>query len=492
MGNYYYIGASAGLALLALWSLPGRSEQAAKGQEPSGPKSRAASAKGPLRVHPRNPRYFTDGTGRAVYLTGSHTWSNLIDRGPSDPPPVFDFHEYLDFLGKHQHNFIRLWGRHVTWYHGYGEQELHAAPLAWKRTGPGSALDGKPRFDLTKLNQGYFDRLRARVSAARDRGIYVSVMLFGGSYECRGGWRGNPFHPKNNINGINGDPGGDGEGLETQTLQVGAITRLQEAYVRKVVDSVNDLDNVLYEISNESDDSSKDWQYHLIRFIHDYEARHPRQHPVGMTALWGGVKSNPILSASPAEWISPQTDGRALPAADGGKVSILDSDHWFVVDLYKNPAFGREWVWKSFCGGHNPILMEHLPPLSVVLNDHPLTPHDPGYVASRTAMGQTRRFAERLDLASMTPTPDLASTGSCLAHPGHEYLVYQPEPGEAFWVELRAGTYRCEWFDPQRGVTAKRGTLTAVAGRLRFQAPFDGDAILHLKAASTSPGPGSG
>ena len=35
-------------------------------------------------------------------------------------------------------------------------------------------------------------------------------------------------------------------------MQNGAITALQEAYVRKVVDTVNDLDNVLYEISNES------------------------------------------------------------------------------------------------------------------------------------------------------------------------------------------------------------------------------------------------
>jgi hypothetical protein len=32
---------------------------------------------GPLRVHPANPRYFTDDTGRAIYLTGSHTWANF-------------------------------------------------------------------------------------------------------------------------------------------------------------------------------------------------------------------------------------------------------------------------------------------------------------------------------------------------------------------------------------------------------------------------------
>jgi hypothetical protein len=36
------------------------------------------TAMGSLRVHPENPRYFDDGSGRPVYLTGAHTWSNLI------------------------------------------------------------------------------------------------------------------------------------------------------------------------------------------------------------------------------------------------------------------------------------------------------------------------------------------------------------------------------------------------------------------------------
>jgi hypothetical protein len=28
---------------------------------------------GPLRVHPKNPRYFANGSGKTVYLTGAHT-----------------------------------------------------------------------------------------------------------------------------------------------------------------------------------------------------------------------------------------------------------------------------------------------------------------------------------------------------------------------------------------------------------------------------------
>ena len=91
---------------------------------------------GPLRVHPTNPRYFTDGmkmpdgSWKAVYLTGSHTWANLIDCGPSDPPPVFDFDAYLGFLQQHHHNFIRLWDRQVSWYQKYGGKSC--TPRRWR------------------------------------------------------------------------------------------------------------------------------------------------------------------------------------------------------------------------------------------------------------------------------------------------------------------------------------------------------------------------
>jgi len=168
----------------------------------------AEPARGPLRPHPANPRYFTDGTGRAVYLTGSHTWTTIADMGPQDPPPRFDFDRFLSWLEGYGHNFIRLWTWDlVNWEpRGYREVRHNVRPLPYARSGPGKALDGKPKFDLMRYDKEYFRRLESRVRAAGRRGFYVSVMLFEGwgLQFSPGGWEAHPYHPENNVNGIDG------------------------------------------------------------------------------------------------------------------------------------------------------------------------------------------------------------------------------------------------------------------------------------------------
>jgi hypothetical protein len=70
-----------------------------------------AQTHGPLRVHAENPRYFADASGQAILLTGSHTWNNLVDIGPDDPPQPIDFDTFLRWLQAHGQNFTRGW----TW-----------------------------------------------------------------------------------------------------------------------------------------------------------------------------------------------------------------------------------------------------------------------------------------------------------------------------------------------------------------------------------------
>lgn len=439
----------------------------------------ADPASGPLRIHPDNPRYFTDGSGRAVYLTGSHTWNNVVDMSPEDPPEAFDFDASLDWMVGYGHNFVRLWSWELTNWDTRGNnpkhsnQKLHTvAPHPWARTGPGDALDGKPKFNLEQFNAEYFERLRSRVEAAGKRGIYASVMLFEGwgLQRSPGAWAAHPMNPANNVNEIDGDANGDGMGVEVHTLVNRKITALQEAYVRKVIDTVNGLDNVLYEISNENHPPSTEWQYHMIDFIHEYEKGKPRQHPVGMTFQFKGG-TNQALFDSPADWISPNAEGGYRddpPAADGSKVILADTDHLWGI------GGNRDWVWKSFLRGLNPIFMD--PYDGAILG----VKFDPRWEPVRESMGYALNYARRVDLASMTPRGDLSSSEYCLADPGREYLVYLPGGGSVS-VDLSAATgeVALEWFDPAGGKTHP-GDKRQGGGRRLFTAPFGGSAVLYL------------
>jgi Family of unknown function (DUF6298) len=441
---------------------------------------------GPLRVHPDNPRYFTDGSGRAVYLTGSHTWDTIVDMGQTDPPQKFNFPVYLNWVKRLNHNFIRLWTwETVTWDTSSVNKQnilLTVAPQPWARTGPGKALDGKPKFNLDKFNPVYFDRLRNRVSAAEKLGIYVSVMFFEGwaMQFSPGAWEGHPFNAGNNINGIDGDVNKDGKGLEIHTLANKAVTAVQETYVRKVIDTANDLDNVLYEISNENHPLSTKWQYHIIRFIKNYEKTKPKQHPVGMTFQHKGGK-NETLFKSPAEWISPshvdksdKSSYRDNPlATDGRKVILTDTDHHWGI------GGSQAWVWKSFLRGYNPIFMDTYKDVVIGIKVRKGLDME----AIRRSMGYTLRYARRMNLAAMMPRNDLASTKYCLAHPGREYLIYNPAADKpSFTVRLKAGSYDYEWFNPGSGKVAQKGSIKSTGGKQEFKVPFKGDAVLYLKA----------
>jgi hypothetical protein len=449
------------------------------------------SGKEPLRVHPSNPRYFTGGNGKAIYLTGSHTWSNLQDRGNCNPPPPFDYTEYLDFMQRNNHNFMRMW----VWENALtvnGKAKYYNAPLPYKRVGPGLDFDGKPKFNLNQFNQAYFDRLRQRVIAAGDRSIYVSVMLFQGwsidkREKGRNPWIGHPFNRDNNINGINGDPDGDGEGKEAHSLRIPSVVSLQEAFVRKVVDTISNLDNVLYEVSNESPARPENtkWQYHIINYIRRNEAVRLKQHPVLMTWQWPPGRNNDSLFESPAEAISPGWGGnwgstgdeyrRNPPAADGRKVILSDTDHLWGL------GGDHGWVWKSFIRGLNPIFMD---PFTV--EKYQNHPSKPKWKLIRKNMGYTLTYSRRVNLASMVPRNDLSSTTYCLSNPGKEYLIYLPskEPHgfrEKAMVDLSAssGTFVVEWFNPITGEIVAGGT-TISGSSSNFTAPFLGDAVLYI------------
>jgi Family of unknown function (DUF6298)/Putative collagen-binding domain of a collagenase len=465
---------------------------------------------GPLKTATKNPRYFSDNSGSVIYLTGSHTWGNLQDIVvPGEKS--FDYPAYLDMMQKNGQNFMRMWMFEQPLMASWTSDSISFNPLPFARTGPGLARDGKPKFDLKKYNTVYFNRLRKRIIAAGKKNIYVSVMLFQGWCLDRTGFRtGNPFpylayNEANNINGISAPETIEDydEKPSLHSLKISpALLALQEDYVKKVIETINDLDNVLYEIINEG--GATDWQYHMIRFIKKTEEGMAKQHPVGMTHRADNIQKNQDLFDSPADWISPNAEPYSWkkgdstisssfkydpPEADGKKVIIPDTDHlWGHGGNYK-------WVWKCFLRGLNPIFMDPWNPLPGNENEEKttgwiydfggITKDDrnyPEYSLIRQNMGFARSFSQRINLENMIPRSELSSTGYCLANTGNEYLVYFPQGGEAkINMKEVKGEFSVEWFIPLMKLTVF-GPRTIKAGNyLTIEPPTSLDAVLYLK-----------
>ena len=448
---------------------------------------------GPLIVSTTNPRYFTNDTGRAIYLTGSHTWSNFQDYSHTDPPAVFNFTTYINFLVGLNHNFIRLWSMALPKadfapFNSLGGQEIfYSDPFPWTRDGAGTATDGKSKFDLDSWNDTYFTRLRDRCVAALNAGIYVGVMLFEGFHLqwCRIATDGFPLSGANNVNSIDA-----GTGTEAMTLDDAAVTAVQEAYVKKVIDTVQDLDNILYEIANEAGSGSTAWQASMIALIKAYEISEGyAKHPVGFTYQSPSIDStNASMFASGADWISPvETDSDGYnyktnprPGA-GSKVILSDTDHLWGL------GGTSDWVWRSFTRGLNCLYMDcYNGPLNNCTSGTYDT-SDATKAGIRAALGHTRVYADKMGLIDMTPQGSLTSTGYCLAHVGAEYLIYQTGTG-AFDVYLTgdSATYDTEWFNPATGAETV-GTQVVGGATRTVTPPFSGPAVLYLLSTVTPP-----
>ncbi len=459
----------------------------------------------PVKALAENPHYFGDGRGRAVYLTGSHTWNNLQDWGTGGSVRPLDFKAYVRMLVKNHHNFTLLWMTELPVFRGLPSTASHppdftVAPHPWPRTGPGMATDGRPRFDLTRFDPDYFGRLRSRVELLNAARIYAGVYFFSGEWlhAFRFPGDGCPFTGSNNVNGID-----DGGGTRSVTMTApNEITAIQDAYVKKVVDTLNDLPNVLWIVSEEAPAGSRWWNSHLIALTRTYEAGKPRQHPIGYAVL-ADMKDDALVN-SDADWIAPGAQISATTTCGSGhpacKVNINDSDHSYFGMWNESALANRNYFWMNFTNGNQTLFMDPYV-VSYPRQNRNLCPSpvqgisaapDPRWDPVRATMGYVRGYAERMKLAAMTPRPALASTGHVLASNGGvspELLVYAPSGGR-FTVNLTTmnQSFAVEWMNPETGATS-RGTDVRGGATRAFTPPFAGDAVLYLSSVPSGQAP---
>ena len=272
-----------------------------------------------------------------------------------------------------------------------------------------------------------------------------------------------------------------------------SITAFQDAYVKKLIDTLNDQPNVLWIVSQEAPPGSEWWNSHLISLTRSYEAGKPLQHPIGYGVL-ADSKDTTILN-SDADWIAPAA--RISPTSSCGtghpgcKVNINDSDHSYFGMWNDSPQANRNYFWINFTQGNQTLFMDpyvvFYPREKRNLCPDPVhgigSGPDARWNNVRYTMGHIRSYADRMNLAAMAPRANLSSTGHALvsadsAHP--EFLVYAPSGGN-FIVNLSgvAGQLAVEWMNPATGAKTA-GAPVSGGSTLTFTPPFGGDAVLYL------------
>jgi hypothetical protein len=483
---------------------------------------------GPLKQSTVNSRYLVAPAGNAVFLSGSHTWNDFQDTNTNSSPAALDFNSYVAFLKSNGQNATILWHKDLPEYCGwnFSGSTWTMTPWPWLRPGPGVATDSKPKFDLAQFNQAYFDRLRARVLQLQQNGIYAIVQLFDGNQltSARCSTDGYAFSGPNNINGVSDGYSSGAAGVSSVTMTANnAITNFQDAYVKKMVDTLNDLPTVIWEIAEEQPAASMTWWApHVMGLVRAYETGgtfevttypgKPLQHLVGIGSLNATAPNDGTLYSSTADWIAPTINSNFsnqfpsnVSANNRGKVVINDSDHSLGYKSFTNSDGSiqdqnlRGYLWENLTSGAEGVVF--MDPYEIFWQGSPvrntcLNPSnqvctggvDAKLNKLRASMGYLQSFANsNLNLLKMTPQNSLSSTSFCLADnsaTGAEYVIYAPSGG-TFTVNLSATAraLNVTWFNPASGVSTAVAAITGGSTK-SFTAPFSGDAVLYLVDAA--------
>lgn len=432
---------------------------------------------GALAVYPTNPRCLQTAAGKPIVLIGDYTWGTFSDVD-------YDFQAMFDTLKADGLNFARVW---VWW--GCEEfpdpiNRLNVNP--YLRLGPGNAHDGKPKYDLTKFNPAFFDRLRALCTAARERGIFLQLTLFDAwMIKHPHLWRLHAYHRDNNINGVDGDPRNTSRGTDGEqgfcSLGNPKVLDAQKAFIRKVVDAVNEFDNIFFEIANENYYNA-DWERGLCQFIHDYEQNKPKQHLVMPLDLpdhdYGGIKTYDI----------GRVHANLLKARALKQPLIFDTDGIGCPE----DATVRKAAWTAFVsGGHVSYLDDSLQPGSEQGGDF----RGSRRATLRQQLGYLAAFARQVRFWEMEPDEALVVgnerrvvAGFALAS-ANEVVAYLPDGG-GVTLDLSnlKGALTARWFNPREG-NGSEPFEVAGGERRDLTAPDGKDWALHLTKRSGQEGP---
>lgn len=469
-----------------------------------------------LSVSSQNPHYFTY-KGKPTLIIGSGEHYGAVINAD------FDYKTYLRTLSQDGLNVTRLFpGAYFEVPGAFGIEKNTLAPkpeklmLPWARSDqPGYVLGGMNgadrKFDLSKWNDAYFERLTDFMREAEKNNVIVEITLFSSYYGA--GWAHAPFNRQNNINGTESI-----EAFNANTPFNGNILTFQEQYVRKLVRELNRFPNLYFEIQNEpwadqkdtvlvlneyfpksevKDNAWKatlevvaeranDWQRRVAGWVKDEESTLPNQHIISQN-----ISNFHYPVSDPDPTVSLFTFHYAFPQA------VTENYHLGKPVGFNETGFAgsrdntyRRQAWRFILAGG--ALFNHLDySFSVGAETGTDTTYKApggGSVGLRKQLGLLKQYMEQLDLVRLRPTPAcvVASPGAQAwgMHNGRSQWVIYTEPlavrKSELILELPRGSYRADWTDVETGELVKSETFSVAGRQKKLQNDVMRDLVIKI------------
>lgn len=384
--------------------------------------------------------------------------------------------------------------------------------LPWARSGQGQAQDGLSKYDLTRYNPWYFERIKTFAALAGRQGIVLYHHLYNNHnlLETAAHWTDSPWRPVNNINDT-GLP--EPMPLESnQRIHLAnqfydaanpRLRALHRAYIFHVLDELAGNDNIIFGLSFQYSGPLA-FQRFFQHTVAEWERRHGRRVKLVLDTaknVTDGILADPELARQVAvvdmRYWHYLPDG-SLWAPDGGQNRAFRELHPSEFGDPGTPALVyrqvREYrarypdkaivAWHAGTG-QIPALMAGA---AQVLTRNPTAGHGQGREVDRTPLDGFVQARLADVLADMTPRDgwvlDAERNWVLADERGSAVLLYSLG-GDAIVLARALGQvgYEGTWFDPRSGRT-RPASLPAQPGQgTRLAKPDGREWLLLLRTA---------
>jgi hypothetical protein len=443
--------------------------------------------------------------------------ANIARRAPGavGPNRTEDLDNLTDNMLRHgypgfEHNF-GLWYDRRRDQHDLARREDGnvVAPFLeqpWARGESGRAWDGLAKYDLTRYNAWYFDRLREFASLCDRKGtiLFHNFYMQHALLETDAHYVDFPWRPANCLQQTDmpdKNPAANVFYDVTHPLR----RELHRAYIRKCLDALGDSANVVHLLSQEYTgptsfarfwlDVIGEWQQEKgkkvlvglggTKDVLDELAADPRVSVLDLRYWWyqpdGSLYAPKGGTQVPGRYVSGTAAARTTPSSLHRQVREYRMRYPGKALIHQVNA-SRQQTWAFLMGGGSMLIRY----LEYAGGRDPANYEAP---ADSAIIQPTYDFINKQlshRLPRMVPQDSMVSNpenSCCLADKGNAYLVYLMAGGTVE-LDLKAvsGEFKAQWFDPRNGMLHDAAPNPVVKeGRIvTFTAPTTDDWVLWL------------